>query len=93
VASRECTSIENEQTIITIENRYAKVVFKQIAGLIARQIVLWKKVGDEVALGERAGLIKFGSRVDIILPPQLTVIVRKGQRVKGGITIIGKVGE
>ena len=93
VASKQRASVENEQTIITVENRYAKVVFKQIAGLIARRIILWKKVGDEVKLGERVGLIKFGSRVDIILPPQVTVMVRKGQRVKGGVTIIGKVGE
>lgn len=93
VASKARASIENEQTIITVENQYAKVVFKQIAGLIARRIVLWKKAGDEVKLGERVGLIKFGSRVDIILPPQVNVMIRKGQRVKGGVTVIGKVAE
>lgn len=93
VASKQRASVENEQTIITVENRYATVVFKQIAGLIARRIVLWKKAGDEVKLGERVGLIKFGSRVDIILPPQVNVMIRKGQRVKGGVTIIGKVSE
>jgi len=93
VASKQRASVENEQTIITVENRYATVIFKQIAGLIARRIVLWKKAGDEVKLGERVGLIKFGSRVDIILPPQVSVMVRKGQRVKGGVTIIGKVSE
>jgi len=61
--------------------------------LIARRIVLWKKVGNEICLGTRVGLIRFGSCLEIILPPQLTVMVRTGQRVKGGITFIGKVGE
>lgn len=93
VATQERASIENEQTIITVENPYATVIFKQIAGLIARRIVFWKKVGDQVRLGERVGYIKFGSRVDIILPPQVSVLVKKGQRVKGGVTIIGKVSE
>ncbi len=93
VASAQRASVENEQTIITVENRYAKVVFKQIAGLIARRIVFWKKVGETLKLGERVGYIKFGSRVDVILPPQVKVMVRKGQRTKGGVTILGKVAE
>ncbi len=93
VATKERASIENEQTIITVENRYLTVVFKQIAGLIARRIVFWNKVGDQVKLGERIGYIKFGSRVDVILPPQVSVLVKRGQRVKGGISIIGKVSE
>ncbi len=93
VASAQRASVENEQTVITVENRYAKVVFKQIAGLIARRIVFWKKVGETIKLGERVGYIKFGSRVDVILPPQVTVMVRKGQRTKGGVTILGKVVE
>jgi phosphatidylserine decarboxylase len=93
VATKEKASIENEQNVITVENRYAKVVFKQIAGLIARRIVFWKKKGDHVMLGERVGLIKFGSRVDIILPPQVIIVARKGQHVKGGVSIIGKVDQ
>ena len=93
LASAQRASVENEQTIITVENRYAKVVFKQIAGLIARRIVFWKKVGETLKLGERVGYIKFGSRVDVILPPQVKVMVRKGQRTKGGVTILGKVAE
>lgn len=93
VASKQRASFENEQTIITVENQYAKVVFKQIAGLIARRIVFWKKAGDQVQLGERVGYIKFGSRVDILLPSQILVQVKKGQRVKGGVTVIGKVSE
>jgi phosphatidylserine decarboxylase len=93
VATKQKASIENEQNVITVQNRYATVVFKQIAGLIARRIVFWKKKGDHVMLGERVGLIKFGSRVDIILPPQVIVVARKGERVKGGVSIIGKVDE
>jgi phosphatidylserine decarboxylase len=91
VATKQKASIENEQNVITVENQYATVVFKQIAGLIARRIVFWKRDGDQVALGERVGLIKFGSRVDVLLPPQVTVMVKRGDRVKGGISIIGKV--
>jgi phosphatidylserine decarboxylase len=91
IATKQKASVENEQNVITVENRYATVVFKQIAGLIARRIVFWKKKGDHVMLGERVGLIKFGSRVDIILPPQVIVVTRKGERVKGGVSIIGKV--
>lgn len=93
VATAQRASVENEQTVITVENRYAKVVFKQIAGLIARRIVFWKKVGETIKLGERVGYIKFGSRVDVILPPQVEVMVKKGQRTKGGVTILGKVAE
>jgi phosphatidylserine decarboxylase len=91
VATKQRASLENEQNVITVENAYAKIVFKQIAGLIARRIVFWKKPGDQVELGERIGLIKFGSRVDVILPPQVNVIVKKGDRVKGGLSIIGRV--
>lgn len=91
VATAARASIENEQTVITVENRYVKVVFKQIAGLIARRIVFWNKVGDTIKLGQRVGYIKFGSRVDVILPPQVIVMVKKGQRTKGGVTILGKV--
>lgn len=93
VATAQRASVENEQTVITVENRYAKVVFKQIAGLIARRIVFWKKIGETIKLGERVGYIKFGSRVDVILPPQVEVMVKKGQRTKGGVTILGKVAE
>lgn len=91
VATAQRASVENEQTVITVENRFAKVVFKQIAGLIARRIVFWKKVGETIKLGERVGYIKFGSRVDVILPPQVKVMVKKGQRAKGGVTILGKI--
>jgi phosphatidylserine decarboxylase len=91
IATRQRASFENEQNVITVQNQYARIVFKQIAGLIARRIVFWKKKGDHVRLGERVGLIKFGSRVDIILPAQVTVLTKKGDRVKGGVSLIGKV--
>lgn len=87
------SSAENEQNVVTVENDKMTVVFKQIAGVIARRIVFWKKVGDSLALGERVGLIKFGSRTDLLLPPQVSVTVRQGEKVVGGVTIIGKVSE
>jgi phosphatidylserine decarboxylase len=87
------SSAENEQNVVTVENDKLRVVFKQIAGVIARRIVFWKKVGDSLALGERVGLIKFGSRTDLHLPPQVSVTVRQGEKVVGGVTIIGKVIE
>ena len=91
VAMDHRASVENEQNIVTVEGEATKVVFKQIAGLIARRIVFWKEIGNEVALGERVGLIKFGSRVDVLLPPNVVVTVKKGEHVKGGLTVIGNV--
>ncbi|HYE72977.1 MAG TPA: phosphatidylserine decarboxylase, partial [Blastocatellia bacterium] len=85
------SSTDNEQNIVTVENDLMTVTFKQIAGVIARRIVFWHKVGDQVGLGERVGLIKFGSRTDLFLPEQVKVKVKKGDKVVGGLTIIGKV--
>ena len=82
---------ENEQNIVTVEGEGHTVVFKQIAGLIARRIVFTKKVGDVVARGERVGLIKFGSRCDLILPGDAHIRVERGQRVKGGESILADV--
>jgi len=90
VASKEQASTENEMNTITVEGGGSKVIFKQIAGLIARRIVCWKKTGDNVGLGERIGLIKFGSRVDIWLGPEWTIAVRPGERVQGGSSILAK---
>lgn len=91
VASRDIASVENEQNIVTIRGRYVTVVFRQIAGLLARRVVLWKKQGDRVNLGERVGLMKFSSRMDVIVPNEVEVLVRKGDTVVGGITPIGRV--
>jgi len=90
VASREDASHRNEMNTITVEGEGSRVVFKQIAGLIARRIVCWKKPGETVARGQRVGLIKFGSRVDIWLGPEWTPAVSEGQRVSGGSSILAK---
>jgi phosphatidylserine decarboxylase len=82
---------DNEQNIVTVEGEGHTVVFKQIAGLIARRIVFTKKVGDPVARGERVGLIKFGSRVDVLLEPGAKISVRLGDSVKGASTILAYV--
>ena len=85
--ARDCADT-NEQNIVTVENGSQVIVFKQIAGLLARRIVFTKTVGDAVARGERVGLIKFGSRVDVFLDPNTTVQVKVGQRVSGGSSIL-----
>jgi phosphatidylserine decarboxylase len=90
VASREKCSIENEQNIVTVEGQGSRVVFKQIAGLIARRIVFNKKPGDRVSTGERVGLIKFGSRVDVLFGPEWEIVVRPGMRVAAGSSIIAR---
>jgi phosphatidylserine decarboxylase len=79
---------ENEQNIVTVEGDGRTVIFKQIAGLIARRIVFDFKVGDHVARGERVGLIKFGSRVDVLFDPDAAIQVKIGDRVKGGATVL-----
>jgi phosphatidylserine decarboxylase len=88
VASKEQASAQNEQNVVTIDGDGTQVVFKQIAGLIARRIVFRKKIGDTVAAGERVGLIKFGSRVDVILGPEWQITAAPGLRVKGGASIL-----
>ena len=79
---------QNEQNVVTVEGEEHTVVFKQIAGLIARRIIFNKKVGDRVGLGERVGLIKFGSRVDVILESGTRVAVKVGDSVKGASSIL-----
>ena|SRR5688572_21808501 len=91
MATNEKASLLNEQNSLTIAGANMTVGCKQIAGILARRIVCWKKVGDHVALGERFGMIKFGSRTDLILPPQVELMVSKGTRVRGGATIIGRI--
>ncbi|HKD05290.1 MAG TPA: phosphatidylserine decarboxylase [Bryobacteraceae bacterium] len=91
VASKESASAQNEQNIVTIRAEDGtKVVFKQIAGLLARRIVCYKKPGDLVQSGERIGLIKFGSRVDVIFGPEWRVEVMPGMRVTGGSSVIAR---
>lgn len=90
VASKEECSTENEQNVVTVEGDGTTVVFKQIAGLIARRIVFWKKIGDRVEKGERIGLIKFGSRMDILFGPEWQIVVKPGQRVSAGSSVIAR---
>ena len=90
VASKEEASSENEMNTITVENNGVKVVFSQIAGLIARRIICSKMAGDSVAAGERVGYIKFGSRVDIFFGPEWKLEVTEGQRVSAGSSIIAR---
>lgn len=91
MATNQNASLVNEQNILTIHGDNITVVCKQIAGILARRIVCWKNKGDEVALGERFGLIKFSSRTDVILPPNVSITVSEGVRVQGGITVIGRI--
>jgi phosphatidylserine decarboxylase len=79
---------QNEQNIVTVECGGQSVVFKQIAGILARRIVFTKKVGDRLERGERVGLIKFGSRVDVLLDASASLRVKVGDRVKGGASVL-----
>jgi phosphatidylserine decarboxylase len=90
VASREECSVQNEQNVVTVQGEGTTVVFKQIAGLIARRIVFNKKPGDCVSTGERIGLIKFGSRCDVLFGPEWEIVVRPGMRVAGGSSVIAR---
>ena len=91
IATNETASLVNEQNSLTIEGEKITVVCKQIAGILARRIVCWKHAGERVALGERFGLIKFSSRTDIVMPANVAVVVKVGDRVKGGTSIIGRI--
>jgi phosphatidylserine decarboxylase len=83
------SAVLNEQTLITIDDGTHSVSFKQIAGLLARRIICNLKAGDVVTRGQRMGLIKFGSRVDVLMPADVELKVRKGDRVVGGVSVLG----
>jgi phosphatidylserine decarboxylase len=89
-AFRSKASELNEQNIIYIETAEGMLPFKQIAGAIARRVLCWKREGDVVARGERVGMIRFGSRVDVWLPMEAEVLVRHGQKVQGGSSVLAK---
>jgi phosphatidylserine decarboxylase len=91
VASHPKSSTENERTTVVVENGTESVLLRQIAGYVARRIVTYCKVGDEAKQGGEFGFIKFGSRVDIILPLNADVKVKLGDIVKGGITEVAKL--
>ena len=87
-AMNEASAEQNEQNIVTVEGEGQKVVFKQIAGLLARRIVFTPKLGDRLERGQRVGLIKFGSRVDVLVDASARVSVKVGDRVKGGASVL-----
>ena len=87
-ARSELCAEQNEQNIVTVEGEGQKVIFKQIAGLLARRIVFYPKVGDRVERGQRVGLIKFGSRVDVLFDPGASLKVKVGDRVRGGSSVL-----
>ena len=83
------SAILNEQTLVVIEDGEHSVSFKQIAGLLARRIICDVKTGDVVQRGQRMGMIKFGSRVDVLMPADVELRVKPGDRVQGGKSILG----
>ena len=87
-AMMERASLENEQNVFSLATDAGEMVFKQIAGLIARRVVSWKKTGDKVERGERIGLVRFGSRVDVWVPIEAVIVVKMGQNVKGGSSVL-----
>lgn len=90
-AYKEKASLDNEQNAVIIENKKKeRFLFVQIAGFLARRIVCYARPGDEWKKGEIFGLIRFGSRMDIYMPLNYSVLVKKGQKVKGGETVIAK---
>jgi len=90
-ATRNEASFLNERNSLTIENDKMTVVCTQIAGILARRIVCRAKAGDNLTVGEKFGLIKFSSRTDVLMPPDATLAVRIGDKVKGGETILGRL--
>ncbi|HWY09317.1 MAG TPA: phosphatidylserine decarboxylase [Candidatus Acidoferrales bacterium] len=87
----EKASLENEQNVFTLSSEYGEIVFKQIAGWVARRVVSWKKAGDAVGRGELVGLVRFGSRVDLWLPESAEIAVKVGDNVKGGSSVVARM--
>jgi phosphatidylserine decarboxylase len=90
-ATSDRASLVNERNALTIEGERMTVVVTQIAGIVARRIVCWSKTGDNLKLGEKFGLIKFSSRTDLLMPLEAEVLVKVGDRVVGGETIIARL--
>ena len=90
-AAADKASLENEQSTVGIESGPHKVLVRQIAGLIARRIVTYSKVGDKAVQGERFGIIRFGSRVDVFVPVGSTINVKLGQLTSAGVTVVGEL--
>jgi phosphatidylserine decarboxylase len=92
-AMNPASAERNEQNAVTVRGEGMEVTFKQIAGLLARRIVFNHKEGDTMERGQRVGLIKFGSRVDVVIPAEAVLRVRKGERVKGGLSVLAEMPE
>lgn len=86
-------SLQNEQNVFTQSTEYGEIVYKQIAGWVARRVVSWKKAGEAVARGERIGLVRFGSRVDLWLPAEAEILVKVGDNVHGGSSVVARMPE
>ena len=89
-AMRARASAENEQNVFYLDTDRGRIVFKQVAGWIARRVVSWKSAGDSVIVGERIGLIRFGSRMDLWLPDGAEILVRPGEKVAGGVCVVAR---
>lgn len=87
----ESASLDNEQNVFALASEHGEIVFKQIAGWVARRVVAWKKSGDTVRRGELVGLVRFGSRVDVWLPEGAEIAVKVGDNVKGGSSVIARM--
>ncbi len=91
-ANQERASAQNEQNALLLRtNEGQEIGIVQVAGLLARRIVCWVRSGDTVKRGERFGLIRFGSRVDLFLPPSVRILIHRGDKVKAGLTILGEL--
>jgi phosphatidylserine decarboxylase len=91
MATNRKASLLNEQNTLTIRGSELTVTCTQIAGILARRIVCWKREGERVECGERFGMIKFGSRTDVVMPSSVEIVVEEGMHVRGGVTIIGRI--
>lgn len=90
-AYKSTAAFENERHAIGLENEHMKVLVIQIAGLLARRIVSWVTLGRDLKQGQLYGMIKFGSSTELVMPNNVEVLVKKGDKVKGGITVIGRM--
>ena len=91
VAHKDAASMKNENTVMVLEGKDGKIVVRQVAGFLARRIVCRAEVGDKLRRGERYGMIKFSSRLDVYLPKDVKIKVKSGDKVKAGETILGQM--
>ena len=92
-AYKKAASFENERHAIGLENERSRILVIQIAGLLARRIVSWTTLGHNLEQGQCYGMIKFGSSTELVMPKSVAILVKKGDKVKGGITVIGRFND